>query len=778
MIDHCNDLIKSCVTDFDAFHGGFTTIEKCDATQINLLMGAHQSRDTCERPSHEEGPLLVREYERIANPTVDPPTDYMWGGSNPDKNAFLYLQEICLDEIESCVPGSVLDFTDIAICDNRRIQDLITASQAEGCTRHPMNDGVLIVRDLTGEEDLRPWWDNDDATESALEYLIAKCHNEAKSCVESYDDLNFKDIHYCYQNLIQNEIVANQDEECTRHVHTDAAMLVREKHVDDHGGDDVPVYVFKDQDPNTPDALDTLMASCQADVTACATIAELDFENLRTCHVNFIREEIRKHQDDGCTSDRHENYDAALMTGIDNHNEALAELQRQCEERITPCTDLETLDFSQINSCGDRDMLNLIDDTREAMGDLCPSHGTRTSIEEAFLITGKTVWNNVNDDIDDARDVLYNKCMDKVESCTLRTGDSLEVEGCDYAEFKDAVDLALRADTSCNRRRDFELYALDRELREKSGVGTQEWIDVKCAEAWNTIPESTFAEVDAEFDNDFMEEYIDGKTYLNSETGNFQGDCVYDRNAEIGYNISSFKMYQSHQTRMQGIESLKQCSGQALMCCFGRDRQFGDNNGNCAIESRGGCDDADPADNSNLCATETREYPPDADPNLEQDIHCHGLAWGDDINDFGKHLMFNNFFFVSLYDHMYSRGYVERTIRHEDDPAPFGMCDCLENMPPVTRSDCTEVVTNPFVVTRPATNEIVATAPENLDVEFNSCKGDGRSNDLSARIKRLNRLGRLSDDVMNESWNTLVGYENPNDNDNQAACDAYLAKQA
>merc|ERR1712113_767240 len=221
---------------------------------------------------------------------------------------------------------------------------------------------------------------------------------------------------------------------------------------------------------------------------------------------------------------------------------------------------------------------------------------------------------------------------------------------------------------------------------------------------------------------------IDGKTHLNSETGNFQGDCVY--------------------------------------------------NGNCAIESRGGCDDADPADNSNLCATETREYPPDADPNLEQDIHCHGLAWGDDINDFGKHLMFNNFFYVSLYDHMYTRGYVERTIRHEDDPAPFGMCDCLENMPPVTRSDCTEVVTNPFVVTRPADNEIVATTPETLDVEFNACKGDGRSNDLSARIKRLNRFGKLSDEVMLESWNTLVGYENPNDNDNQAACDVYLAKQA
>merc|ERR1711893_484513 len=130
--------------------------------------------------------------------------------------------------------------------------------------------------------------------------------------------------------------------------------------------------------------------------------------------------------------------------------------------------------------------------------------------------------------------------------------------------------------------------------------------------------------------------------------------------------------------------------------------------------------------------------------------------------------MFNNFFYVSLYDHMYTRGYVERTIRREDDPAEFGMCDCLEKMNPVSRSDCTEVETNPFTVSREPSG-LVATAPDRLDVEFNSCRGDGRSNDLSSKIKRLNRLGKLSDDVMLQSWNTLVGYENPNDNDNEAA---------
>ena len=40
------------------------------------------------------------------------------------------------------------------------------------------------------------------------------------------------------------------------------------------------------------------------------------------------------------------------------------------------------------------------------------------------------------------------------------------------------------------------------------------------------------------------------------------------------------------------------CSGsQALLCCWGRDRQSNDDNGNCKASD---CDDAEPADNTNL----------------------------------------------------------------------------------------------------------------------------------------------------------------------------------
>jgi len=311
---------------------------------------------------------------------------------------------------------------------------------------------------------------------------------------------------------------------------------------------------------------------------------------------------------------------------------------------------------------------------------------------------------------------------------------------------------------------------MDRELGELFGKTSRQLLDETCTTAWSTFNVSTFDQVDSEFTDDFMDDYSNGLTHLNSETGNFQGQCVYDRNAEVGSNIAKFYMYDAKQNLVDGFDPLDTCDGQAIMCCFGRDRQFGDNNGNCHIDD---CEDADPADNSNLCKTDTRAYPNNDPP--ENEIHCHGLAWGADDNEYTRKLMFNNFFYVSLYDHMYSRGYVERTIRREDDPAEFRMCDCVEKMPPVSRADCTEVSINPFTVHRDVTSgSLVATAPEKLDVQYNACRGDGRNNDLSTYIKRLVREGRFSEALQYQAYETLVGYENPNDNHNEAACEAIL----
>merc|ERR1712151_635869 len=90
----------------------------------------------------------------------------------------------------------------------------------------------------------------------------------------------------------------------------------------------------------------------------------------------------------------------------------------------------------------------------------------RNVYEEALLITNTTIWNDGNDDTLDAQDILYEACMSKVKSCTLGEGDSLEVNGCDWTNFKKSVDQGKRQDESCRHRAlDFELYALDRELQ-------------------------------------------------------------------------------------------------------------------------------------------------------------------------------------------------------------------------------------------------------------------------------------------------------------------------
>ena len=117
---------------------------------------------------------------------------------------------------------------------------------------------------------------------------------------------------------------------------------------------------------------------------------------------------------------------------------------------------------------------------------------------------------------------------------------------------------------------------------------------------------------------------------------------------------------------------LATCTTNAAMCCWPKDRQANDGNGNCAKAYDENCVDKDPADNTNLCyvdlergnastgfdSTDVLVYPGDGGQG-EGSIHCHGLAWSNDKNDHTARYKANNLFFVSMYDHMYQRGYVK-----------------------------------------------------------------------------------------------------------------------
>ena len=126
------------------------------------------------------------------------------------------------------------------------------------------------------------------------------------------------------------------------------------------------------------------------------------------------------------------------------------------------------------------------------------------------------------------------------------------------------------------------------------------------------------------------------------------------------------------QSSVQDGNGLATCTTNAAMCCWPKDRQAGDNNGNCATPYDENCVNKDPADNTDLCYVDLERgnsstgskdagflsFPED-NGNGEGNIHCHGLAWSNDANDHTARYKANNLFFVSMYDHMYQRGYVQ-----------------------------------------------------------------------------------------------------------------------
>jgi len=196
---------------------------------------------------------------------------------------------------------------------------------------------------------------------------------------------------------------------------------------------------------------------------------------------------------------------------------------------------------------------------------------------------------------------------------------------------------------------------------------------------------------------------------------------------------------------LNDADGLATCTTNAAMCCWAKDRQANDNNGNCAKPYDENCVDNDPADNTDLCfvdlergntstefdSTDTIVFPGDNNQG-EGSIHCHGLAWSNNINDHTARYKANNLFFVSMYDHMYQRGYVKNV-----PGAP--MCGCVEQMPTVSRSDCTQVdLTETITITYDAENTIFNSKLTAVHVDFNACRGiNNRNNDLWAYIAKL-----------------------------------------
>jgi len=193
------------------------------------------------------------------------------------------------------------------------------------------------------------------------------------------------------------------------------------------------------------------------------------------------------------------------------------------------------------------------------------------------------------------------------------------------------------------------------------------------------------------------------------------------------------------------------CGMKAAMCCWPKDRQANDGNGNCATPYDSKCVDKDPADNTNLCFADLEKgdrstgfgskegfmvFPFDNNDG-EGAIHCHGFAWDNDDYSAYSRYKANNLFFVSMYDHMHQRGYVENI-------PGMPMCGCMDQMPMATRSDCTQVDVEEDWEARHDGTSLVAKLTK-VEIDFNACRGrNNKNNDLWAMVARLYDQGRVT----------------------------------
>lgn len=138
------------------------------------------------------------------------------------------------------------------------------------------------------------------------------------------------------------------------------------------------------------------------------------------------------------------------------------------------------------------------------------------------------------------------------------------------------------------------------------------------------------------------------------------------------------------------IDTMRSCVLNTVYCCWPQDRQARDGgNGNCREPYDTDCVDENPADNTDLCFVEHNNngwfsFPGDDKKDNDESegpIHCHGFAWADDHNSDSFVYRANNLFYVSMYDHLYKRGYVRNI-----PGAP--MCACAEQVSVLCVSVC------------------------------------------------------------------------------------------
>jgi hypothetical protein len=194
--------------------------------------------------------------------------------------------------------------------------------------------------------------------------------------------------------------------------------------------------------------------------------------------------------------------------------------------------------------------------------------------------------------------------------------------------------------------------------------------------------------IDQENNSDvWLKAFFDGGTLWNDarQSVNEDGETVFVLEDYPGIEIEVIFEEIAVRRSMafpEQISNFDSCEVRAAMCYWTQDRQANDDNGNCEEPYDVNCVDADPADNTDICLVDMERAPQSGrveagfaifPEDSEGDTHCHGFAWSEDEEDPSNQFKGNVLFFVSMFDHLYQRGYVKNV-----PGAP--MCACVEQV--------------------------------------------------------------------------------------------------
>lgn len=404
------------------------------------------------------------------------------------------------------------------------------------------------------------------------------------------------------------------------------------------------------------------------------------------------------------------------------------------------------------------------------------SNKNRASVPEVRVYAGDIFHDAANAKISD---LTFTRIEAGIMPCLPNTEFNLHVNGCSYDKLLQSIQQEMHYPDPITHSINPCFHSAEDELKlhlPENVTDVPGFVDDLCMQAhekYEVEQEIPWSDVTQKGDK-FDKEYYDGNGDWNEEhQSNYPHPPVIPGQASNVLNRDAERVDDLYETRIQryplqwpgdaptSMSNFDNCQLQAAMCCWVSDRQANDNNGNCATPYDERCTDADPGDNTDLCAVDMARSTEDSShvddgfaifpSNDEGPVHCHGFAWGEDEMEADFRYRANNLFYVSMSDHMHDRGYVRNV-----QGAP--MCGCVEHMPIVSRSDCTEITAKEFYKFTFPDNYAgsISASVDYVDINFNACRASNNNN-LQRFYERLVNEGRVSKTKYNEFRNTVVG---------------------